>query len=139
MTIIIIRKTSKTIKKLKAGKKYTFKVTAIKDGKKYTSIKTYVNTLKKVEASAKAKTNNTVKIGWKKNTKADGYIIYKKINKTDEWQKVKTIKSPYTKEYTVKKLEPGTKYYFKVVSYSNENGKKVKSSGKAFTAKTTNS
>lgn len=130
-------KTSKTIKKLKAGKKYTFKVTAIKDGKKYTSIKTYVNTLKKVEASVKAKTKSTVKISWKKNTKADGYIIYKKINKKDEWQKVKTIKSPYTKEYTVKKLKSGTKYYFKVVSYSNENGKKVKSSGKAFTAKTT--
>jgi len=130
------KNTSATVKKLKVGKKYTFKVTAITKSKKYTSIKTYITTLKKTESLVKTKTNKTVKLGWNKNTNADGYLIYMRTSKTAKWKTVKTIKNPITNTYTVQKLSSGKKYYFKVVSYSNENGKKVLSDGNALSVKT---
>ncbi len=133
---ITTTKTKKTIKGLKAGKKYRFKVTAITDSKNYTSMKTSISTLKKIEAKVKSKTDKSIKLTWKKDKNADGYIVYKKEAKSQEWKKIKTIKDSSTKTYNVKKLEEEKKYYFKVVSYSEENGKKIKSKGKAFAAKT---
>ncbi len=129
-------KTCATVKNLKAGKKYTFKVTAITKSKKYTSISTSITTLKKTEPLVKTKTKTTVKLGWNKNINADGYIVYMRTSTTAKWKTVKTVKDPYTTVYTVKKLTSGKKYYFKVVSYSNENGKKVLSNGSALSVKT---
>ncbi len=129
-------KTSKTIKGLKAGKKYSFKVTASTKSKSYTSQKTYISTLKKVEAKVKSKTDKSIKLSWKKDKNADGYIVYKKNSKKADWKAIKTIKKNSTVTYNVKKLKSEKKYYFKVVSYSTENGKKVKSSCKSLTAKT---
>jgi len=129
-------KTAKLVKGLKAGKKYTFKVTATTKSKKYTSINTYITTLKKVTASVKSTTTKTVKLSWKKNTNSDGYMIYQKTSKSGSWKLAKTIKDPYTATFTVKSLKPNKKYYFKVVSYSNEYGRKVKSLGDTVTAKT---
>lgn len=133
---VTTKKTSATIKNLKAGKKYSFKVTAVTKSKKYTSITTIENTLKKVTAKVKSKTDKTVKLSWKKNTNADGYIVYKKTSKSGKWKIAKTVKDNNTASYTVKKLKSNKKYYFKVVSYSLENGKKIKSSGETITAKT---
>ncbi len=133
---VTTKKTSATIKNLKAGKKYSFKVTAVTKSKKYTSITTIENTLKKVTAKVKSKTNKTVKLSWKKNTNADGYIVYQKTSKSGKWKTAKTVKDNNTASYTVKKLKSNKKYYFKVVSYSLENGKKIKSSGEIITAKT---
>ncbi len=133
---VTTKKTSATIKNLKAGKKYSFKVTAVTKSKKYTSITTIENTLKKVTAKVKSKTDKTVKLSWKKNTNADGYIVYQKTSKSGKWKTAKTVKDNNTASYTVKKLKSNKKYYFKVVSYSLENGKKIKSSGEVITAKT---
>ena len=133
---VTTKKTSATIKNLKTGKKYSFKVTAVTKSKKYTSITTIENTLKKVTAKVKSKTDKTVKLSWKKNTNADGYIVYQKTSKSGKWKIAKTVKDNNTASYTVKKLKSNKKYYFKVVSYSLENGKKIKSSGETITAKT---
>ncbi|MBQ4119288.1 MAG: fibronectin type III domain-containing protein [Clostridia bacterium] len=133
---VTTKKTSITIKDLKAGKKYSFKVTATTKSKKYTSITTTETTLKKVTATVKSKTKDSVKLTWKKNTNADGYKIYQKTSKSGSWKTVKTVKDPYTTTYTVKKLKSNKNYYFKVVSYSKENGKTVKSSGETVKAKT---
>ena len=122
-------KTAKTITGLKVGKKYAFKVTAVTKSKKYTSISTYETTLKKVSATVKSTTAKTAKLSWKRNSYSDGYIIYQKTSKTGTWKAAKMIKDPYTTSYTLKGLTSKKKYYFKVVSYSNENGKRVKSSG----------
>ena len=129
-------KTEATVKNLKVGKKYTFKVTAITESKKYTSINTYITTLKKTQTSVKSKTNKSVTLKWNKNTNADGYIVYRRTSTTAKWKTVKTVTSPYTNTYTVTKLSAGKKYYFKVVSYSNENGKKVLSNGNSISTKT---
>lgn len=130
------KKTSAIIKKLKEGKDYSFKVTAITKSKKHTSIITKETTLKKVSAVVKSKTKTTVNLSWKKNINADGYRIYQKASKSDNWKKIKTIKDPYTTKYTVKKLKSNKTYYFKVVSYIRENGKMIRSAGEAVKTKT---
>ena len=129
-------KTYAIIKKLNVGKKYTFKVTAITKNKKYTSITTTETTLKKIAVKASKTTNKSVQLSWKKNTSADGYIVYQKTSKTGKWKAVKTIRDEYMASYTVKKLKSNKKYYFKVVSYSNQNGTKVKSPGVTIAVKT---
>ena len=129
------KKTEKTITGLKAGKKYTIRVTAVTKDAKYTSISTYVTTLKTVSASYKA-TTKTIKLSWKKNTDADGYIIYQKKSKSTDWVAIKRIKDPYTISYTIKGLKQNKNYYYKVVAFSTENGKTVKSSGTTVNAKT---
>ena len=129
-------KTAKTIKGLKAGKKYSFKVTAITKSKKYTTQKTTITTLKKVAVKVKSSTDNSIKLSWKKDTAADGYIVYKKNSKKAEWKKVTTIKKDSTVTYNVKELKANKKYYFKVVSYKKANGKTIKSTYSTLTAKT---
>ncbi len=128
-------KTGKVIKSLKAGKKYTFKVTAITAKKSYTSNKIYLNTLKKSVAKVKTKSAKYVKLTWNKNSKGDGYIVYKKTA-SGSWKKVKTISKTSATSYTVKGLKSQTKYSFKVSAYTKQNGKKVLSSAKAISVKT---
>ncbi len=129
-------KTAKTIKGLKAGKKYSFKVTAITKSKKFTTQKTTITTLKKVAVKVKSKTNKSIKLSWKKDKTADGYIVYKKNSKKADWKKLTTIKKDSTITYNVKGLKADKKYYFKVVSYKKANGKTVKSTYSTLTAKT---
>ncbi len=129
-------KTSKTVKGLKAGKKYSFKVTALTKSKKYTSQKVTISTLKKVGVKAKSKTDKSIKLSWKKDSAADGYVVYMKSSKKADWKKIKTIKKDSTVTYNVKGLKGEKTYYFKVISYKAVNGKKIKSSYKTLSAKT---
>lgn len=128
-------KTEKTVKSLKAGKKYTFKVTAITADKNYTSNNVSLYTLKKSTSKVKTKTAKSVKLSWNKNSNGDGYIVYRKTA-SGKWKSVKTIKNASTTSYTVKGLKSGTKYSFKVAAYSTQNGKKVLSPTKAVSTKT---
>lgn len=129
-------KTAKTIKDLKAGKKYSFKVTAVTKSDKFTSQKTSITTLKKVAVKVKSKTDKSIKLSWKKDKTADGYIVYKKNSKKADWKKLTTIKKDSTVTYNVKGLKAEKKYYFKVVSYKKANGKTIKSTYSTLTAKT---
>lgn len=129
-------KTAKTIKGLKAGKKYSFKVTAVTKSDKFTSQKTSITTLKKVAVKVKSKTDKSIKLSWKKDKTADGYIVYKKNSKKADWKKLTTIKKDSTVTYNVKGLKTEKKYYFKVVSYKKANGKTIKSTYSTLTAKT---
>lgn len=129
-------KTAKTVKGLKAGKKYSFKVTAITKSKKFTTQKTTITTLKKIAVKVKSRTNKSIKLSWKKDKAADGYIVYKKNSKKADWKKLTTIKKDSTITYNVEGLKTDKKYYFKVVSYKKANGKTVKSTYSTLTAKT---
>lgn len=133
---ITTKKSSAAIKGLKGGKKYAFKVTAITDIGNTTSAKVYLTTLKTVSAKVKSKTKSSVKLSWKKNKNADGYIVYRKASKNAEWKEVKILKKNTTTSYTVKKLKSKTKYYFKVVSYIDQYGWPLPFSGKTVATKT---
>ena len=130
---VTTKKTAKTITGLKAGKTYSFKVTAVTKKENYTSMVTKVATLKAVTAKVKSKTDKSVKLTWSKDKNADGYIVYKRASKKTDWTKVKSTK---TNTCTVSKLKAEKTYYFKVIAYAKENGKTIKSSGKALSAKT---
>ena len=126
-------KSAKTITGLKAGKKHYFKVTAITKSGNHTSMSTTVTTLKNVTAKVKSKTDKSIKLTWSKDSKATGYIVYRRTSKNGSWVKVNSTK---TNTYNVTKLKGEKTYYFKVVAYTKVNGNVIKSSGKVLTAKT---
>ena len=77
---------------------------------------------KKVSAlTAKKKTKNSVKLTWKKTTRADGYQIYRYNSTKKKWEKVTTIKKGTTVTYTNKKLKSKKTYQYKVRAY-RQNG-----------------
>lgn len=71
--------------------------------------------------------DNTIKVKWKKYSKADGYQI--KYSTSKEFKKAKTItvKSNSKSSYTIKKLKPNKKYYLKVRTFKKTDGKSTKS------------
>ena len=71
--------------------------------------------------TAKKKTKNSVKLTWKKTTRADGYQIYHYNSTKKKWEKVTTIKKGTTVTYTNKKLKSKKTYQYKVRAY-RQNG-----------------
>ena len=125
-------------KKLKNGKDYTVTYKNNKNpGKATITIKgkgEYTGTVKKTfTIKPKNPTLYTVKVDnysgarihWKKDSKVDGYRIYMRTGKTGEYVRIKTIKDANITRYVKGRLDPDTKYYFKIRSYKTVNGKKV--------------
>ena len=130
-TVATTKKTSYTVKKLKANKSYKFRVKA-QAGKYYGS---YSKTF--TAKTVPLKPTLTVKAGkkqltasWKKLANITGYEVQystskkftKKTTKTSKITKAKTTKK------TIKSLKKGKKYYVRVRAYKTVNGKKVYSS-----------
>lgn len=117
-----------TLKKLKANSKYTYSVKAYKkSGKKtilsskYTKVDVYTQ-LSNATGLKATRTNNSVKLTWKKVTGAKGYYVYQKKN--GKWSKIKTVSST---SYTVQKLSAGTSYSFAIRPYKTVSKKTIKS------------
>lgn len=81
---------------------YTYKVSA-------TTIKERIS----VNSSA-------IKLQWSKVQGADGYAIYRRVSKTDSWERIKTIKSGDTLSYTNKNLSGS--YFYLIRAYHTDNG-----------------
>lgn len=81
-------------------------------------------------ASFKAKNvkKKSVKLTWKKVSKANGYEVYRKSSKKGSYKKIATIKKGTTVKYTNKKLKKHKKYTYKVRAYRTVNKKTVKGS-----------
>lgn len=119
-----------TIKGLKTGTTYYFKVIAYGDAGgnrlfgKYSAAKSVKPALKtpavKVTPGSKA-----AKIKWGKISGASGYTIYRASSKTGTYKKIKTVKSGSKTGFTNKKLKKGKTYYYKVRAYRTISGKKV--------------
>ena len=126
-------KTSYTVKKLKAGTTYKFRVRAYKtiSSKKYygsysstlsTTTKTATPKISKITSKSKKAT-----LSWKKVSGASGYEIYMATSKKGKYKKVKTASSK-TVKYTKSSLKKKKTYYFKIRTYRTVSGKKVYSS-----------
>lgn len=61
-------------------------------------------------------------IAWTPRSDVSGYEIYRSTTKKGTYTKVATIKSASKATYTDKKLVPGTKYYYKVRTFVDNNG-----------------
>lgn len=125
---------SYTVKKLKAGKTYKFKVRAYKEvsGKKYygsysdvKSLTTKTSTPKISKLSTKSK---KATIQWNKISGATGYEIYMSTSKNGKYSKITTVKKGTTVKYTKTKLTKNKTYYFKVRAYKTINKKNIYSS-----------
>ena len=112
-------KNSLTVKDLKSGSKYKFKIKAYnRNTKTYSEDslfyveKTRVAKVKGLKASDIKK--SSVKITWNKLTGATGYSVYYSTDKKT-WKKVKNVTGT---SLTVTKLKSKKTYYFKVRGYS---------------------
>ncbi len=72
----------------------------------------------------KSKTDTTVKLSWSKTNNATKYIIYFSEYKTKGYKKYGTTTKTTA---TVKNLESGSKYYFRIKASAKINGKTVTS------------
>ena len=67
--------------------------------------------------------NKAVKISWKENTKANGYVIYRYSWQDGDFKKIKTITSGSVTSYTDKNLSNSNEYCYKIRTYVKFNGK----------------
>ncbi len=129
-TTVKTDKTSLTVKKLKSGKDYRFKVRAFAEGNQgsYSSV---LKTATKV-STAKIKTLKSAKSGtltatWSKLSGADGYQLYLSTSMkfTSKTTKKVTVKKGKTVKTTVKGLKKNKTCYVKLRGYKTVNDKKV--------------
>lgn len=124
-------KTSYTVKKLKSGKKYYFRVRAIGKNKKspYSKVLTvktitindimlpksiYVSHNYKDNSDSSVRDINAIDISWSKSKGADGFRIYKYNEENNQWTKIKDIKK---RNFVFKHLKPSTTYKFAIRPY----------------------
>ncbi len=69
--------------------------------------------------------NKAVKVQWNKNTKADGYQVYRIVNWGYEFERVKTIKDKNATSWTNTGLNNDYDYFYIVRSFKKVDGKYV--------------
>lgn len=123
--VTTVKSNTATVSKLKAGTTYKFMVKAYKKVGKATvygeassslSVKTALDRVKNLKASARKKSSIALK--WDKVTGATGYIVERYNGK--KWVKVGTVK---TNTFTNKDLKRNTQYQYRVKAYGKVNGK----------------
>ena len=123
-----------TIKKLKAGTTYSFKVRAYKsvDGKnRYGAYSSVLKTATKTNTPKISKltsSKKTLTAKWKKVSGSSGYEVYIAISKKGKYTKKKTINSSKTTSAKIKKLKSRKNYYVKIRTFKTVSGKKIYSS-----------
>ena len=106
---------------LKAGTAYTFRVRGYKTVSGKSLYSTGAQCTYRTDPSAikgftlKGRAADALRIGWTKNTSADGYIIEQLIN--GKWTRIKKITDENVTEYRIAGLKEDTKYSFRVRAY----------------------
>ncbi len=123
-------KTSLTVKKLKSGKNYRFRVRATAGSNKgaYSStVKTATRVSTAKLKTLKSSKSATLTATWSKLSGADGYQLYLSTSKkfTTKTTKKVTVKKNKTVKATVKGLKKKKTYYVKLRGYKTVNSKKV--------------
>lgn len=123
-------KTSLTVKGLKKGQSYSFKVRATA-GSNQGSYSSVLKTATKVGTGAikslKSPKSGNLNVTWSKLSGANGYQLYLSTNKkfTSKTTKKVTVKKNKTVKATVKSLKKKKTYYVKIRGYKTVNDKKV--------------
>lgn len=123
-------KTSVTVKKLKAGTTYKFKVVAVAGSNKSADSSSVSATTKPAKVSLKSvrsKKKKEIIVEWKKLAGVTGYEVQYSTSKkfTKKTTKTATIKKQKTVKTYIKKLKSKKTYYVKVRAYKTVNKVKV--------------
>lgn len=126
-----VTKTSCALKKLSSGTEYKVRIAAFhkKNGKvsgaksSTFTFRTKLPEVNNLRVTGVTKSSYTLK--WSKVKGAQGYMVYRYVSEEGRWKKVKTTSEL---SYSVKKLEPGTAYVYKVKAYK-KNGSKTNYGG----------
>ena len=118
--------TSYTVKKLTVNTEYVVYVTSFdakgesgkSNMKKVRLASKELQAVKDVRAIGRDK---SILLRWKKNSGANGYVIYQK-NKEGQFEKIKAVKK---NKYLVSGLKSGEKYSFRVASFKTVDGQNV--------------
>ena len=137
----------KTLKKasfidtgLSQGTVYKYKVLAVRKADGYTTksagriatAMTDLDDVKNLKAKAGKK---SIKLTYKKNSKATKYYVYRASENSTAYKKIKTLGKSKS-SYTDKKVKSGQVYKYKIVSYRKKYGVKNYSAGKYTSAMT---
>lgn len=120
---------------VKQGKTYTYRIRGYisAKGKTYYSSYTPIQKIKmKMEApkikKATVLKKKKIRLTWKRDSKADGYYIYRSTSQKGSYKKVKTITKNKTVKWTDTDMKRGKTYYYKIRSYTKSSAW-TKSSG----------
>lgn len=120
------KKTSYTDKNASVNKCYYYKVKA-KNKYKYCTSPLSSSTRGIILKATTLKVNYTaskyVKLTWKKNTKATGYVIYRSGKKNSGYKKIATVSSKAVTSYIDKTVNKKKTYYYRIKAYKELNGK----------------
>ena len=117
-TVSYAKKKSKNIGKYKVSVKFK--------GKIYSGDKTLYYTILPVNVTLKSvfsNSNGELTAKWGRNKGIDGYQIRYSRKSNFKGSKTKTVKGAKTKQYTIRKLAKGKKYYVQVRNYKKVSGK----------------
>lgn len=124
------KKTSATVKKLKTGTTYKFKVVAVAGKYNSKDSSTVSGSTKPATVTLKdlrSKKKKEIVVEWKKVSGVTGYEVQYSTSKkfTKKTTKTATIKKQKTVKTIIKKLKSKKKYYVKVRAYKTVNGTKI--------------
>lgn len=91
------------------GKNYYSSYTAVK--------KAELKMAKPQLKTAKVSGGTKIKVTWKRDSKADGYYIYRATSKNGTYKRVKTITKNKTVSWSDTNISTGKTYYYKIRSY----------------------
>ncbi len=114
------KSTSYTDKTAKVNQTYYYKVKAA-NGYAYCTSPLSSSTrgiiLKAPTVTAKRVSKKYVKLTWKRNTKATGYVIYRSTKKNSGYKKIATLTSKAKVSYTDKTVKKNKTYYYRIKAY----------------------
>ncbi len=122
--------TSHKVKKLKAGHKYYFKITAVGDGAVSIDskmISAITRPSKAVIVKAVSVKENVAKVKWKKQSNVSGFELSwsRQSFSKSKSKSISTVCVTKGTEKTLKKLKSGKKYYIRIRAYKKSGSKKV--------------
>ena len=121
--LCIASKPEAVITELEHTSAYQFKVVAFvhHKGKMIVGKEAYLETATKTAATnapSIKRSSTVIEFAWNKNTRADGYIIYRASTKTDgKYVEYKRINDNTITKYTDTEIENGKSYYYMVKAY----------------------
>lgn len=142
-TVTGVNRMNYTDKNLKPGKKYFYKIRSIGQVDNSTVYSEYSDPMCgrtaviPTEVSVKSQATDTLRVSWKAEANAAGYVIKRASSLNGKYKKVGTVKDGTKTYYDDAGVKANTTYYYKVQSYNyNDKIKGVSGFGKPASGKT---